>query len=163
MRQIPDWAQSTSTWLTVLAIWGGFTAPSRYVEAEPLCELALAIREKALGPEDPLVAESLNILAALYRAQGEYAKAEPLYGRALGMVEASASWVVRIEIGKNIETSPAHTQLDEIHNQWLKRIPESCCLCPKLAICKKVGFSANPAAMAKCGGTTSPAHRSSQP
>ena len=57
----------------------------RYTDAEPLYTRALAIREKALGPEDPLVATSLNNLAVLYNRQGQYAKAEPLYNRALAI------------------------------------------------------------------------------
>ena len=40
----------------------------RYTDAEPLYERALAIREKALGPEHPDVATSLNNLAVLYRS-----------------------------------------------------------------------------------------------
>ncbi len=40
-----------------------------------------------LGPEHPDVAESLNNLAELYRAQGKYAGAEPLYKRALAIWE----------------------------------------------------------------------------
>jgi len=59
----------------------------RYSEAEPLLQRALAIREKALGPEHPDVAASLNNLAALYDAQGQYAEAEPLYQRALAIWE----------------------------------------------------------------------------
>src|SRR5437016_2875790 len=43
--------------------------------------------EKALGPEHPYVAQSLNNLAELYRANGEYAKAEPLYQRELAIRE----------------------------------------------------------------------------
>ena len=47
---------------------------------------ALAIREKALGPEHPDVAISLNNLALLLlRHQGRYAEAEPLYKRALAI------------------------------------------------------------------------------
>ncbi len=49
--------------------------------------IALAIREKALGPEHPAVAFSLNNLAGLYVNQGKYVEAEPLYQRALGIVE----------------------------------------------------------------------------
>ena len=41
-------------------------ARGRYTDAKPLCERALAIREKALGPEHPDVATSLNNLAGLY-------------------------------------------------------------------------------------------------
>jgi tetratricopeptide (TPR) repeat protein len=54
----------------------------RYPDAEPLYQRALAIWERALGPEHPNVALNLN-LALLYHAQGRYAKAEPLYKRAL--------------------------------------------------------------------------------
>ena len=43
--------------------------------------------EKALGPEHPDVAQSLNNLAGLYQAQGQYAKAEPLHQRALAIRE----------------------------------------------------------------------------
>ena len=43
--------------------------------------------EKALGPEHPQVAPSLVGLAGLYRAQGKYAEAEPLYKRAVVIVE----------------------------------------------------------------------------
>jgi len=56
-------------------------------EARPLAERALELREKALGPEHPDVARSLNNLAALYWKKGDYAKAEPLYQRALAIRE----------------------------------------------------------------------------
>ncbi len=55
--------------------------------AEPLYQRSLAIREKALGPEHPDVATSLNNLAVLYKTQGKYAEAEPLYKRALAIKE----------------------------------------------------------------------------
>jgi hypothetical protein len=55
----------------------------RYTDTEPLYQYSLAIREKALDPEHPEVAQSLNNLAEFYRAQVQYAKAEPLYRRAL--------------------------------------------------------------------------------
>ena len=41
-----------------------------------------------LGPDHPDTASSLNNLAGLYRAQGRYAEAEPLYRRALAIREA---------------------------------------------------------------------------
>ena len=43
----------------------------------------LAIIERTLGPEHPRVATGLNNLAGLYRAQGHYSEAEPLYKWAL--------------------------------------------------------------------------------
>ena len=46
---------------------------------------ALAIKEKALGPDHPEVALALNNLAELYRDQGRYAEAEPLLKRALAI------------------------------------------------------------------------------
>lgn len=58
-----------------------------YSEAIPLAERALQIRETALGPNHPDVANSLNNLAALYEAQGLYTDAEPLYKRALAIYE----------------------------------------------------------------------------
>jgi tetratricopeptide (TPR) repeat protein len=59
----------------------------RYTDAEPFNKRALAIYEKALGPDHPLVATSLNNLAGLYNNQGRYAEAEPLYKRALAIQE----------------------------------------------------------------------------
>ena len=107
-----------------------YRAQGRYAEAEPLYKRALAIREKALGPDHPDVghlaqqpgralsqaraatprpsrstsarspsarrrwapttpmsATALNNLAVLYRDQGRYAEAEPLYKRALAIRE----------------------------------------------------------------------------
>ena len=43
--------------------------------------------EKALGSEHPDIGISLNNLAGLYRAQGRYAEAEPLFRRSLGVIE----------------------------------------------------------------------------
>jgi CHAT domain-containing protein len=58
-----------------------------YAKAEPLYQRALAIIEKALGPEHPDTAVSLNNLAFLYDEIGAYGKAEPLYQRALAIRE----------------------------------------------------------------------------
>ncbi len=60
---------------------------SKYAQAEPLYQRALAIREKTLDPAHPDVAQSLNNLALLCDAQGHYAQAEPLYQRALAIRE----------------------------------------------------------------------------
>ena len=59
----------------------------RHAEAEPLHQRALAIREKALGPQHPHVPTSLNNLAMVYRAQGRYAEAEPLCRRSLAILD----------------------------------------------------------------------------
>jgi tetratricopeptide (TPR) repeat protein len=58
-----------------------------YVEAEPLCQRALAIREKALRPNHPDIGWSLHNLAALYHDQGKYDLADPLFQRALAIRE----------------------------------------------------------------------------
>ena len=59
----------------------------RYSEAIPLVQRALAILEKALGPDHPDVAASLNNLAGLYQDQRRYGDAEPLYKRSLAILE----------------------------------------------------------------------------
>ena len=56
-----------------------------YAAARPLCERALAIRERALDPEHPDIAFSLYNLAELLATQGDYAAARPLYERALAI------------------------------------------------------------------------------
>ncbi len=59
----------------------------QYAEAEPLYKRSLAIQEKALGPDHPDVATTLNNLAEIYRNQGRYAEAEPLHKRSLEISE----------------------------------------------------------------------------
>ena len=54
----------------------------RYTEAEPFYERALAIREKALGPEHPDVATTLENYASLLRKMDRSQEAEPLESRA---------------------------------------------------------------------------------
>ena len=59
----------------------------QYVQAKPLFERALMIREKALGLMHPEVARSLQGLAELYRRQSQHGDAEPLFKRALTIRE----------------------------------------------------------------------------
>ncbi|WP_437542224.1 CHAT domain-containing protein [Sorangium sp. So ce367] len=59
----------------------------RYDEAILLARRALELREKALGPEHPGVAESLASLAGLLSTKADHASAEPLYRRALAIRE----------------------------------------------------------------------------
>ena len=66
-----------------------YRAQGRYADAEPLYQRSLAIWEKALGPEHPDVAQSLNNLARLYDTQGRYADAEPLCQRSLAIWETT--------------------------------------------------------------------------
>ncbi|MCA2570870.1 MAG: CHAT domain-containing protein [Microcystis sp. M42BS1] len=57
----------------------------KYNEAIPLAQQALAIWKQQLGDNHPLIATSLNNLAALYYSQGRYSEAEPLYKQALAI------------------------------------------------------------------------------
>ncbi|WP_437902731.1 tetratricopeptide repeat protein [Sorangium sp. So ce327] len=59
----------------------------RYNEAMPLARRALDLREKALGPEHPDVAQSLDSLALLFLVKSDYAAGEPLLRRALAIRE----------------------------------------------------------------------------
>ena len=51
----------------------------RYDEALPFWKKALKLGQREFGPEHPSTAVLLNDLALLYRAQGKYAEAEPLF------------------------------------------------------------------------------------
>ena len=57
-----------------------------YPEAEKQWSAALKEAE-GFGPQDPRLATTLNNLGEVYRAQGRYAEAEPLYKRALAIRE----------------------------------------------------------------------------
>ncbi len=57
-----------------------------YADAERQFAAAVEAAEE-FGPQDRRLATSLNNLAVLYRAQGKYPEAEPLYKRALAIRE----------------------------------------------------------------------------
>ena len=59
----------------------------QYDKALVLAKQALEVAEKAVGPDHPDVALSLNGLALIYGTLGQYAQAEPLYQRALAIRE----------------------------------------------------------------------------
>jgi tetratricopeptide (TPR) repeat protein len=56
---------------------------------EPLYQRPLIIREEVLGKDNLDMATSLNNLAASYKSQGKYPEAEPLYQRALSILDTS--------------------------------------------------------------------------
>ena len=60
-------------------------AVGKLKEAEEVYEKALARAQIALGKHHPYAATALNDLALLYQDMGQYAKAEPLYQRSLGI------------------------------------------------------------------------------
>ena len=59
----------------------------KYDEGLALAERAVALRERALGPDHPEVARSLLLQARISLAKGDYPKAEALCLRALGIWE----------------------------------------------------------------------------
>ncbi|GIK59103.1 MAG: hypothetical protein BroJett015_47660 [Chloroflexota bacterium] len=75
--------------LAFLCNWTGFYLKFRaeYEKARPYLERALAIHEKALGPDHPDTATSLNNLGYLLRAMGDLAAARPYLERALAIHE----------------------------------------------------------------------------
>src|SRR5215213_1012554 len=60
-----------------------FHSQGRYQEAAVLAEKALALAENTLGAEHPHTLIYVNNLGFMYKAQGLYDKAGPLYRRAL--------------------------------------------------------------------------------
>jgi tetratricopeptide (TPR) repeat protein len=81
-------ASVVAGWSELLDRIGGyFLGRAAYSQAEPLLREGLAVREKTLGPEHPDTATSLNNLAVLLKAQGDFERARPLYERALAIDE----------------------------------------------------------------------------
>ncbi len=52
-------------------------------KGEETYKRAIALKEKALGPEDPELAQSLEGLATVYRARNDFKQGAPIYKRAL--------------------------------------------------------------------------------
>jgi tetratricopeptide (TPR) repeat protein len=75
----------------------------QYSDAIPLAQRLLAIQEKALGPDHPYVADSLNTLASLYEGQARYADAEPLCKRSLTIREKTFG-ANSLEVGQSLNT-----------------------------------------------------------
>jgi CHAT domain-containing protein len=67
-----------------------YQAQGRYAEAEPLFKRSLAISEKALGPEHPDVALTLNNLAWCTFGQRDWARAAGYWRRSTGILESRA-------------------------------------------------------------------------
>ena len=83
----PCTGQSRDEAARLLKKVGQLYSQGRYQEAIPVARRSLSIYEKALGPDHPNVAISLNNLAGLYNDLGDYSKAEPLYKRSLAIRE----------------------------------------------------------------------------
>ncbi len=65
------------------AIGSSLVSLTKYEEALPLLEDALAIRRDLFGEAHPDTVRSLNTLAELHHYRGRYQEAEPLYAQAL--------------------------------------------------------------------------------
>ena len=72
-----------------------------FADAEPFHRRALAIREEALGPGHPDVAQSLSNLGLLHHAQGHFEDAEPLYLRSLAIWEEVVPDQAKVAYGLN--------------------------------------------------------------
>src|SRR5262249_3603783 len=84
----PDATSDIADWSKLLGCAGGyFLGRAAYSQAAQLCRDAVGICEKALGPEDPNTATSLNDLALVLWEKGDFAAARPLQERALPIVE----------------------------------------------------------------------------
>ena len=78
------------------------TARREYDEAVSLLRQALALREKALGPEHPDVAITLDNLGLAYAYKKDYAKAEEFIKRSLAMLEKkSGLWDYDVTLATN--------------------------------------------------------------
>ncbi len=86
-------------WETYMAAATKAYQQGNYPEAED--QLGAALKEaEGFGPQDPRLATSLNNLALLYHDQGRYAEAEPLYERALAIVEKALGPEVMVRSGR---------------------------------------------------------------
>ncbi len=73
-------------WQTYIAAGAKAYQQGDYAQAEKQWSAALKEAE-GFGPQDPRLATSLDRLATLYQAKGSYTEAEPLFQRALAIVE----------------------------------------------------------------------------
>jgi tetratricopeptide (TPR) repeat protein len=105
----------------------------KYAVAKSLLQRALDIQEKALGKAHPSTAKSLNDLAVLYCALGQYSEAEPLFKRVLetyekvGTVTESPHYAASLNNlaalyrtqGRYLEAEPLYKRALEIYERTL--------------------------------------------
>jgi tetratricopeptide (TPR) repeat protein len=111
-----------------LSIWGD----GRSVEAESLLNKALALRQAALGPSHPKVAEVVGRLGAIDYNRANYAAAEIKFRQAyeidlqtLGLRRLETAYAMG-DLGAALREEH---QYDEARGSWKSRSPcgESCC------------------------------------
>src|SRR5215510_4208060 len=81
--QTPEAAEINSLVREVDALY----AQGHYSDASERTERIVKAAERLLGRDDTFTVTAINNLAVLYREQGRYGEAEPLYRRALSSME----------------------------------------------------------------------------
>src|SRR3989304_2903907 len=76
-RGVPPSAE----WKALLQEAANLFFEGKFDSGVAVAKKALELAERERGPDHPSVAASLNRLAEFYRAQGQFAAAEPLYTR----------------------------------------------------------------------------------
>jgi tetratricopeptide (TPR) repeat protein len=87
VEPVAAWAQDSDDVAAINSKVAQLYKQGKYSEATEVAKRALALAEKALGPDHPDVGHSMNNLALLQKSQGRYAEAEPLYRRSLALWE----------------------------------------------------------------------------
>lgn len=87
-------AAQAATWETHMDAGDKAYQQGNYIEAEKQVLAALK-KAEAFGPQDPHLGIILNALADVYRSQGRYAEAKPLYKRALMIQEKTLGRTTR--------------------------------------------------------------------
>src|SRR5262245_12207091 len=95
---------------TLLEEYQQLRIQGKYAECRPLLIQPIEIREKVLGPDDPLLATPLNRLASIYDIAGDYASAEPLFQRALRIRE-KAMGPNSAEVGYDLQGLGVHYEV----------------------------------------------------
>ena len=77
----------------------------QYLEAIPLAQRALSIRERALGPDHRDLASSLANLATLYTTQKRSVEAEALYKRSVAIRERNLRVPKELQVSRRRSTT----------------------------------------------------------
>ena len=109
-------------------------AEGKFDQAEPLAKQALAIREKALGPQHEDTARSLNTLACLYDADGRLDEARARYEQALSILakrgegQGPGATSIRDNLATIAHAQSRHDEAEALYKQSLtarEKAPDS--------------------------------------